>query len=373
MPPPETNKKLRMMTDMKKIFLAVVACVCMAGFVARADDMPKADVPAEPAAPAKAEGAPIIKFEKDTFDFGTTSQVQSVTGTFVFTNSGASDLKVEKPKPSCGCTVAGVKPEGGILKPGEKGELTFSLNVGHARGQLSKSITVPSNDPKNPNVSLKIMVNVKQVIEFSPAAINLGDMRQGKTTNVVVEVKRVDGKKLAINRAEGSVKSVHVKVEPVESSEGTTAKLLIEVVADDKPRRFFDSVNMYTDDAPQPAAIIPVTGRVVGEVSITPEGLFWGIPDAKNFPGPNPAVMTTRKVQVEATAPDKPLEIKNAATDIKDLSLEVVTKEQGKKYELVAKLSAPPKESLTGVITFETNAAGQSKVTIPVTINVMKR
>ena len=84
-------------------------------------------------------------------------------------------------------------------------------------------------------------------------------------------------------------------------------------------------------------------------------------------------LMTTRKVTIEATSDGKPLEVKNATSNLKDLTLEVVIKEKGKKYEVVAKLAEPPKDSETGVITFETNMASQQKVVVPVTINVLKR
>src|SRR6476469_6088604 len=96
-------------------------------------------------APAAA-GKPKIKFDQTTYDFGKTSQVERVSGTFTFQNVGDADLKMGKPSTSCGCTVAGVKPE--ILKPGEKGELSFSLNLGRNRAVLQKQITVESNDPE---------------------------------------------------------------------------------------------------------------------------------------------------------------------------------------------------------------------------------
>src|SRR3954468_17321379 len=91
-------------------------------------------------APKPATGKPKIKFDQTTYDFGKTSQVERVTGTFTFQNVGDADLKMGKPSTSCGCTVAGVKPE--VLKPGEKGELTFTLNLARNRATLQKNITV---------------------------------------------------------------------------------------------------------------------------------------------------------------------------------------------------------------------------------------
>ena len=80
---------------------------------------------------ALAEGAPKIQFDQTVYDFGKTSQVATVSGVFKFKNAGDGILKVEPPKPSCGCTVAELKPD--TLQPGETGELAFTLHLGLSR------------------------------------------------------------------------------------------------------------------------------------------------------------------------------------------------------------------------------------------------
>ncbi len=58
---------------------------------------------------------------------------------------------------------------------------------------------------------------------------------------------------------------------------------------------------------------------------------------------------------------------------MKDLSLDLVTKDAGKSYVVVAKFAAIPKQSMQGVITFETNASSQPTVSVPVTVTVLRR
>ena len=53
---------------------------------------------------AQAEGTPKIQFDQLVYDFGKTSQVATVSGVFKFKNIGDGILKLEPPKPSCGCT-----------------------------------------------------------------------------------------------------------------------------------------------------------------------------------------------------------------------------------------------------------------------------
>ena len=117
---------------------------------------------------AEAQGTPRIQFDKTVYDFGVTSGVQSVTGTFTFSNTGNGELQVDKPMPSCGCTVASVEP--GYSKAGEKGELVFTLNMYNFVGRIAKTISVPSNDPTNTNVVLSLEVDNVLKYTLTPAS-----------------------------------------------------------------------------------------------------------------------------------------------------------------------------------------------------------
>jgi hypothetical protein len=362
---------------MKQELLAVMLFAMATIGVARADGTnktPEATKPPEAATAAEAakatEPPPKIQFDKTVYDFGSTSFVDSVTGTFTFQNAGTGELKVGKPQPSCGCTVASVKPE--VLKPGEKGELVFKVNVGGAHGSLEKHITVPSNDPQTPKLSLSVKANIVQIVEVAPAQINLGQIRQGMITNVSATLRRTDGKKLAIGKTEPSSKLLRAKVEPVEGSNDQSAKLLIEVEGEGSPRRFNESVKVFVEGIAQPAATIAVNGQLLGDVLVDHESLYWPITDASHAPATNAPALPTRKITVSSTRPDHALEIKNLATSLKDLSLELVTVEAGKTYSVVAKFAETPKASEQGTISFDTNASLQPKITIPVTVTVLK-
>ena len=133
----------------------------------------------------KEKGTPKIQFDKTVYDFGKTSQVEKVTGTFKFKNVGDGVLKLNKPTTSCGCTVAGVKPE--VLQPGEKGELTFTMNTGTAKATLQKNITVTSNDPQTPSVQLTVKAEYTPLYDVTPNLMVRMDIRKGDSTNTMVD------------------------------------------------------------------------------------------------------------------------------------------------------------------------------------------
>src|SRR5439155_954015 len=136
------------------------------------------------------------------FDFGTLSEGAMIPGKFVFRNAGDAVLKVETPDPSCGCTLVTVKPD--TLKPGEKGEIIFTLDLTDARGPQQKHITVPSNDPQQPTVKLVVKGEAKAVFEVGPELVMFASVAPGETLSETVRVKRLDGKKLLIAKVEPS-------------------------------------------------------------------------------------------------------------------------------------------------------------------------
>ena len=54
------------------------------------------------------------------------------------------------------------------------------------------------------------------------------------------------------------------------------------------------------------------------------------------------------------------------------IKVELVPKEDGKAYELVARLDEPPATSVSGLLYFETSVAAQSRIEVPVIVNVLK-
>ncbi|MCG3147755.1 MAG: hypothetical protein PCFJNLEI_01196 [Verrucomicrobiae bacterium] len=320
---------------------------------------------------AFAEGTPKLQFDQTTYDIGTTSPVAAVTGKFTFRNAGDGVLQVQKPTSTCGCTVPSVTPD--TYKPGEKGEVTFTLNLSNARGPFEKHITVPSNDPQNPAVKLTVKAEVKPIFEVSPPQVSLGDLQRGETRTVTIQVKRLDGKRLAITKTAAAQDFITVKAtaQPADSAPGQAAQVTVEAKAGDQPRRFSDMLNVYTDGASEPALRIPIIGRVLGDITLQPEALTWLVQNPTNWPGQNAELTTTRRVRVSATRPEPSLELRNVTSGLKELSVEVVTVNTGQTYELVAKLTQPPKESVRAVISFETNLPTQPKMEVPVMITVL--
>jgi hypothetical protein len=171
---------------------------------------------------AQAEGTPKIQFDQTVYDFGKTSQVATVSGVFKFKNTGDGILKLEPPKPSCGCTVAELKPN--TLQPGETGELPFTLHLGQVKAQYDKRIAVKSNDPQTPEVSLTIKVDYTPLYDINPMTLAPNLAFGVNDTDQFTTITRTDGKPLRIVRLDASKPWITAKVEPGAKADDVTAR-----------------------------------------------------------------------------------------------------------------------------------------------------
>ena len=89
------------------------------------------------------DGAPVMKFEKDVYEFGTITEGQKVAYDFVFENKGESPLIIKNAAASCGCTVP-EWPKDPIL-PGEKGKINVVFNSAGKSGLQDKVVTITAN------------------------------------------------------------------------------------------------------------------------------------------------------------------------------------------------------------------------------------
>lgn len=90
---------------------------------------------------------PKMQFESTTYDFGTIQEEGGkVTGRFIFTNVGTSDLQLTSVRPGCGCTAADFTKE--PVAPGEKGYIDATYDPYNRPGGFSKNIGIITNEPK---------------------------------------------------------------------------------------------------------------------------------------------------------------------------------------------------------------------------------
>ncbi len=124
---------------MKKLFLALMA----ASMLMVACNNSNQNATAANGTTATAGDGPVMKFEKETHDFGKIKQGDKVTYEFKFTNTGKSPLIISDARASCGCTT----PEWphAPVKPGESAGIKVTFNSAAKMGLQDKMITITAN------------------------------------------------------------------------------------------------------------------------------------------------------------------------------------------------------------------------------------
>jgi hypothetical protein len=121
---------------------------------------------ATPGAPATPAGpAPKLVVAEPVIDAGQVSKGEKVQADFVIENQGAADLEISDARPACGCTVASFDKR---VPPGGKGKIHAVLDTIDFQGPVAKTITVVSNDPVNPRLTLTIKAKIQPHVAVTP-------------------------------------------------------------------------------------------------------------------------------------------------------------------------------------------------------------
>lgn len=136
------------------IFIVILAGLAVYGYFG-----------ATPKAENKTEAQPRIEITPKFFDFGTVEYGTVLKHTFSIKNAGKAILKIKRIATSCACTKGELRNPNSELKPGEEAELVVTYDTGamsgpHGKGRQERIIFIQSNDPRNPQVEIKITAYV---------------------------------------------------------------------------------------------------------------------------------------------------------------------------------------------------------------------
>lgn len=146
--------------------------------------------------------APRIVASPAIIRFGERDAAEVVSNRFVLSNAGDAPLIIGAVRTSCGCTRA--EPECRLLQPGEETGLDVRLALRGLQGLQRKSLTVESNDPDTPNLTLWLEGESRSAVLLEPPSYSFGrvDTREppppatirlsGYATNVTIAAASSD-------------------------------------------------------------------------------------------------------------------------------------------------------------------------------------
>jgi hypothetical protein len=101
---------------------------------------------------------PKLILEKNQIDFGNVEEGKIVIAKISFRNNGNGILEIRDVKSTCDCTAALLSSK--KLEPGQTGTLRIELDTADRSGKLTRTVSLLTNDPSQPNQTITIIANI---------------------------------------------------------------------------------------------------------------------------------------------------------------------------------------------------------------------
>ena len=201
-----------------------------------------------------------LAWEKTDLELHPKAGDTQAVAVFKYQNKGTQPVHITGVKPSCGCTTAALKKD--LVAPGESGEIAATFNIGDRTGVQQKTVTVQTDDPKQPMTTLSFNAFIPSQFELQPAFVFWQQGEAPKPKTIVAKVsKEMPVKNIDVTSSSPdfvtkiehpSADEFRIDVQPKETTRSTAATLTIKP---DGPaaKTYYASARVTPATAPQPA------------------------------------------------------------------------------------------------------------------------
>lgn len=213
---------------------------------------------------------PKVSIQQLTHDFGNINENEIVKHTYVISNNGGDLLKILDVRASCGCTAA--KPDKSELKPGESTDLVVSFNSKGRKGPQSKTVTVVTNDPETPNITLSFKCNivVNKTVENKFGAIlflpetqhDFGKVPEGQKVEYTFNFENKGTESLVIKDVKTSCGCTAAVVSNNSIKPGEVGSIKVDFDTKNRLGRNSKSITIVSNDTKQPNKVLTIYADV---------------------------------------------------------------------------------------------------------------
>lgn len=239
-------------------------------------------------------------FQTHNHDFGTVARGSKTIYEFEMENIYEEDIHIASVRASCGCTIPTIKKD--TLKTWEKGAIVAEFNTRAFLGQRSATVTVTIDRPFYAEVQLNVKGYIRSDVVFSPGTVNFGEVDTGAQAEKKVELSyagRDTWKILDVRSA-----NPNLEVELNEKARGggrVNYEMLVRLKDGATEGYLEDQLTIVTDDARLKSIALPVEGRVVSPLTVSPGSLFLGVLE--------PGQKVTKQLVVKSKTPFRVLDV----------------------------------------------------------------
>ena len=215
-------------------------------------------------------------FNKTSYDFGNVARGSQAEFAFQLTNSYVEDVHIASVESNCGCTSS--KPSTPTLKTWDQGQILCRLNTRRYTGQKDVTVTVQIDRPYPAEVQLRLKANIRSDVMFQPGLVKLGAVDFGDVAEQTITVDYTGQNDWRIVDVRSANEHFQVELDELLRSRDRVRYQLLVRLTDDAPVGYInDQLSLITADERQNAITLPVQGRVVSPLTVSPPSLLLGV------------------------------------------------------------------------------------------------
>lgn len=253
------------------------------------------------ASPVVAQEWAVKMFETTSHDFGHIARGAKAEYEFVLSNIYVEDVHIAGVRSSCGCTTPIIKKP--LLKTYEKGAIIAHINTDTFYGSKGATITVTLDKPFYAEVQLHVRSYIRSDVVLRPGSVELGSIDQGTPVErklAVAYAGRSDWQILEV-RSDNPHIVGHV-VETSRSGGQVAYELTVRTDGDLPCGYIHEHLMLVTNDHSSTRVPVPVEGRVLSGITVSPTSLFMGVVE--------PGQKVTKKLVVKGKKPFRIVSVK---------------------------------------------------------------
>jgi hypothetical protein len=193
-----------------------------------------------------------LKFDKTEIELHPKPDEKQAIGHFTYQNTGKQPVHFKSVKASCGCTAAQSQKE--EVKPGEKGEVTATFNIGDRTGTQVKTVTVETDDPTSAKTVLTLRTIIPQMLEITPTFVFWKQDEKPDPKAITVKV----GKEFTVKHIKVTSSSPDYQTKVEETGKG---EFKIDVQPKDTKSITASTLTIQPEDSPK---VFYATARITG-------------------------------------------------------------------------------------------------------------
>lgn len=240
-------------------------------------------------------------FQTHSHDFGTVARGSKTIYEFEIENIYEEEIHIASVRASCGCTIPSIKKD--TLKTWEKGAIVAEFNTRAFLGQRSATVTVTIDKPYYAEVQLNVKGYIRSDVVFNPGTVNFGEVDNGSPAEKRVELTYAGRESWKILDVRSANPNLEVELnEKARGSGRVTYEMLVRLNGDASEGYLEDQLTIVTDDARLKNISLPIEGRVVAPLTVSPGSLFLGVLE--------PGQKVTKQLVVKGKTPFKVLAVR---------------------------------------------------------------